>query len=76
MPEPSATWYHDDEAIVDDGRFRAFESDDIRILEISGVQPEDAGEYTVRLSNAHGDVEVSATLIVIGAKRAQKKIFT
>lgn len=64
-PEPWATWTKDGQNVISNRRIAIKENDDLRILEISQVTPEDAGVYRVTVENNFGKVEANAKLDVI-----------
>lgn len=64
-PDPFVTWDKDGEVITPSPRITIMERDDLKILEISSVTPNDSGVYRVRLENDLGKIEASAKLEVI-----------
>lgn len=64
-PDPFVTWDKDGEVITPSSRITVMERDDLKILEISDVRPDDSGVYRVRLENDLGKIEASAKLEVI-----------
>lgn len=59
------TWDKDGEVVTPSSRITVLERDDLKILEISDVTPNDSGVYRVRLENDLGKIEASAKLEVI-----------
>lgn len=64
-PDPFVTWDKDGEVVTPSPRITIMERDDLKILEISSVTPNDSGVYRVRLENDLGKIEASAKLEVI-----------
>lgn len=64
-PDPFVTWDKDGEIVTPSPRITIMERDDLKILEISDVTPNDSGVYRVRLENDLGKIEASAKLEVI-----------
>lgn len=65
-PIPVTKWDRDNRLIENKERFRVYEEDDMRILEILNVRLEDAGLYRITLENDVGRVGSSARLDVVG----------
>ncbi|KAK8746869.1 hypothetical protein OTU49_016869, partial [Cherax quadricarinatus] len=66
-PVPRAVWDKDSIRILEDGRFKMTEKDEIRILEIPKVSQQDAGLYRVTIENDLGREQATARLDVIKA---------
>ncbi|KAF2897973.1 hypothetical protein ILUMI_08202 [Ignelater luminosus] len=64
-PDPWATWTKDGSEVVPTSRITIKEQDDLRILEIGEVTPQDSGLYRVAVENPVGRIEASARLDVI-----------
>nr|CAD7441062.1 unnamed protein product [Timema bartmani] len=64
-PSPWVTWDKDGLLVTPSARLTLKEKDDLRVLEVAEVTPEDAGLYRVTLENEVGRVEASARLEVI-----------
>lgn len=64
-PDPWVTWDKDRETVTPSSRVTILEREDLRILEISDVTPNDSGLYRVTLENDLGKIEASARLEVI-----------
>ncbi|KAJ8898111.1 hypothetical protein PR048_003471 [Dryococelus australis] len=65
-PAPWTSWDKDGQTVTPSARLTLAEKDDLRVLQIDEVTPEDAGLYRVTLENEVGRVEASARLEVIG----------
>ncbi|XP_066996546.2 titin homolog isoform X2 [Anabrus simplex] len=65
-PTPWVTWDKDGLLVTPSARLTLSEKDDLRVLQVEEVTPEDAGLYRVTLENEVGRVEASARLEVIG----------
>lgn len=65
-PFPWVKWDKNGTTVTPTTRISVKERDDVRILEITDVIPEDAGLYRVTLENEFGRIEASARLEVIG----------
>lgn len=65
-PAPWTVWHKDGEELTPGARRHISERDDLRILELRDVTPQDAGVYRVTLENALGRVQASARVEVIG----------
>ncbi|KAE8748296.1 hypothetical protein FOCC_FOCC004932, partial [Frankliniella occidentalis] len=65
-PQPWARWDKDGVSCAATARVTVSERDDVRVLEVRGVTPEDAGIYRVVIENDYGRVEATARLEVIG----------
>nr|CAD7610420.1 unnamed protein product [Timema genevievae] len=68
-PSPWVTWDKDGLLVTPSARLTLKEKDDLRVLEVAEVTPEDAGLYRVTLENEVGRVEASARLEVIVLQR-------
>lgn len=64
-PDPFVRWERDGREVTTTSRVRVTEREDLKVLEISDVKPEDSGVYKVVLENSLGKVEASARLEVI-----------
>lgn len=64
-PAPWCVWDKDGITVTPTARITVKEKDDIRILEIAEVTPEDGGLYRVTLENDYGRTEATARLEVI-----------
>ncbi|KRT86913.1 Immunoglobulin, partial [Oryctes borbonicus] len=64
-PDPWIVWDKDGEVIVPTSRINLKEVDDLRILEIREVTPQDAGLYRITLENDVGRIEATARLEVV-----------
>jgi len=63
-PAPEVTWYREGVRIASSADFVISSHDDTHTLTISEVFREDAGKFTARASNALGQVQCVADLIV------------
>lgn len=72
-PDPWVQWDKDGMIMTSDGRINVFERDDIKVLEISEVMPNDAGIYRVIVENEVGRLEALARLDVIAHKGYSSK---
>lgn len=64
-PSPNATWSRYNVPISSTNRIDIREQDDLRILEISKVTPEDEGLYKVIVENDYGHCDATVRLDVI-----------
>ena len=72
-PDPWVTWEKDGSVLTSSSRMTLTESDDLRILEIRDVVPNDSGLYKITLENDVGRVEASARLEVISHRPASAR---
>ncbi|XP_039287324.1 LOW QUALITY PROTEIN: muscle M-line assembly protein unc-89 [Nilaparvata lugens] len=72
-PNPWSSWDKDGHIVTPSARLTLLEQDDMRILQIKEVTPEDAGLYRVTLENDYGSVEATARLEVIAHKGTKTK---
>ncbi|RZF42786.1 hypothetical protein LSTR_LSTR015510, partial [Laodelphax striatellus] len=72
-PNPWSSWDKDGHIVTPSARLTLLEQDDLRILQIKEVTPEDAGLYRVTLENDYGSVEATARLEVIAHKGTKTK---
>ena len=62
-------WFHDNQPIKDDDIYRIIAGEEGEVtLELPEVFPEDAGVYTVKAVNEHGEVSGEAVLTVLTGK--------
>ncbi|KAG7174101.1 Myosin light chain kinase, smooth muscle-like 4, partial [Homarus americanus] len=66
-PIPKAIWDKDSIRVLEDGRFKMVEKEEIRMLEIPKVTQQDAGLYRVTIENDLGREQATARLDVIKA---------
>ena len=65
-PAPEVMWFHDNQPIKDDDIYRIIAGEEGEVtLELPEVFPEDAGVYTVKAVNKHGEVSGDAVLTVL-----------
>ena len=65
-PTPEVTWFKDTEIIESSDEFFITHEDDLCMLYINEIYPEDAGKYIVVAKNECGVASVMASLIVEG----------
>lgn len=64
-PKPEVIWKHDGETIEAGGKYKFLHEDaETMSLVIKGVQPEDAGTYTISASNELGEDSTTINLVV------------
>lgn len=64
-PKPEVVWKHDGEIIEAGGKYKFLHEDsETMSLVIKGVQPEDAGTYTINATNELGEDNVAVQLLV------------
>ncbi|ROT81261.1 putative myosin light chain kinase [Penaeus vannamei] len=66
-PTPRSTWDKDSLKLLEGGRYKMEERDDVRTLEISKVTMQDAGLYRITIDNDLGREQATARLDVIKA---------
>lgn len=66
QPAPWTSWTKDGKPATPNARVTIREKEDLKVLEISEVQLEDAGLYTVKIENNYGSVEATARLEIMG----------
>ena len=65
-PAPEVMWFHDNQPIKDDDIYHIIAGEEGEVtLELPEVFPEDAGVYTVKAVNEHGEVSGEAVLTVL-----------
>lgn len=72
-PDPWVTWLKDGLPLTSTSRITITEVEDLRILEIREVTPQDSGMYKVVLDNDVGRIEASARLEVISHRPASAR---
>lgn len=65
-PPPKYNWYFSGKEIVPSDRREIDQDKDTLILVIKQVQPEDEGEYTLRVQNEMGEITCRTTLTIPG----------
>lgn len=63
-PDLTAEWFYNGKPLPDKSRMRTYLENGYATLVINAVYAEDAGGYTVRISNALGEARFSARLYV------------
>lgn len=64
-PKPEAEWFTSGTLVKSTPRKKKTLGEDSATLTIKKVIDEDAGEYTIKLTNPLGDVQASLTLIIL-----------
>jgi len=65
QPEPSVTWYRNNQPIAESGRFQINNTFGLCTLKILDARKEDAGVYSVRAVNKNGEATNSAEVVVV-----------
>ena len=65
-PEPTITWFREDEPLAGGGRHQFETSADLHVLTISHASVDDAGEYKCVARNSAGKVHCFAELTITG----------
>ena len=65
-PSLRVEWFHNGKPLSAGSRVKTISDFGFVILEVSGVYQRDAGLYTCKASNKHGETSVSCTLQVKG----------
>lgn len=61
-PPAKVTWYFNGKEIITTQKYIITDETRKTTLSITDTQPEDSGEYTVRLANEYGDATCTTTL--------------
>ncbi|XP_031619546.1 titin-like isoform X3 [Contarinia nasturtii] len=72
-PKPEAEWFTSGTVVKPTPRKKKTMGEDSATLTIKKVADEDAGEYTIKLTNPVGDVQASLTLIILKPPSAPGK---
>lgn len=64
-PKPDAEWFTSGTVVKPSPRKEKTLGEDSAALTIRKVADEDAGEYTIKLTNPAGDVQASLTLVIM-----------
>ncbi|CAI4227244.1 unnamed protein product [Auanema sp. JU1783] len=63
-PTPLVEWYHNGKLVAESRTLRTYFDTRLAVLKIYEALPEHEGEYVCKISNKHGSVEASASLVV------------
>uniref|UniRef100_A0A665WLU6 Obscurin like cytoskeletal adaptor 1a n=1 Tax=Echeneis naucrates TaxID=173247 RepID=A0A665WLU6_ECHNA len=72
-PRPDVIWERKNVQILSEGRYRLSEEGKAYLLTITGVTPEDAGQYICKARNSIGETYAAASLKVEGEARQQEE---
>ena len=61
-PKPDITWYFNGKQLEHKGIYAMFTENQLQVLEVHDVSPEELGTYTVSAKNPLGEVSCSADL--------------
>ena len=64
-PLPQVTWTKDGKALASNDVMEVKYKNEIALLTINEIYPEDAGKYTCKATNAKGSVETSSTIKIL-----------
>ena len=66
----TVTWWHDNK-LIDNERFSHYVDDSVGVLEIQGVQADDAGQYHCQVENVVGEAFSNPTTLDVLCKYQQ-----
>ncbi|XP_076011355.1 obscurin-like protein 1a [Genypterus blacodes] len=72
-PHPDVVWERKNVPILSEGRYKLSEEGKAYILTITGVTPQDAGQYICKARNSIGETYAAATLKVEGEVQQQEE---
>ena len=64
-PKPTDEWFVNNKIIKKSNRITSVVNEESASLTIKKVQKEDSGDYTLKLTNVHGDATLNIKLIVL-----------